>query len=489
MPPLCDNSAALTTHLDDAIPVTAAGGTRMIRLRDWLRGNDAPAGSVPRGFATAAGVVFTVYAAAQPLAPGLANLAVVLLLILYLLALLRGAARMTPVTLAVLLFYAVYLAVNLCNPPVRHYLALRLYGQGAMVAGDPLAAAGLRHLGCLLDWWHLLILPASLLWAFAGWRWWRRAAIALALSSGAALAASYWELATQVNFRWDILGPAMKRWDMLWLIGRETVPRLPENRVMGFFDHPLTYGGFLAAVTFVFAGLALYGRGDGRGKKSRGLFAFMAGAGALMLLLAKNRSYWMGAAPGAIILLRWKSRRMLIGLMAAAAALAVIGYAASPALRGRANGLFSFSQNDERVAFWNSGRDMVFERPLAGWGVCGYRMYGAPFRERHALKPLSNFTHVHSSYLQVAVEGGLLLAAAFLALLGALLWRLWRVANGALPEAAALARGALAALGCFMVAALFEYNFGDKEPSMTLLFLLGAALHLPAAPRLVEKGN
>jgi hypothetical protein len=450
----------------------------MMRLRGWLRGPDAAAGTAPRGFAIAAGILFTLYAAAQPLAPGLSNLAAFLLLVLFLLALLLRKVRMTPVTFAVLLFYLVYLAVNLSNPPVRHYLSLRL--SGAELAGDETAANGRHHLGCLLDWWHILLLPASMLWAFAGWRWWRRAAVALGISSLVALLSSYWELATRVNFRWDLLGPAMKRWDLLWLIGRDTVPRLPENRVMGFFDHPLTYGGFLAATTFVFAGLALYG--DGGGKKSKRLFALHTGAGGLLLLLAKNRSYWMGGLPAAIVLLRWKSRRMLAGLLFAVAVLSAVAYAASPALRGRAKGLFSFKENDERVAFWSAGRDMILQRPLAGWGVCGYRVYGAPFRDKYSTH-LTNFTHLHSSYLQVAVEGGLLLEAAFLALLGMLLWRLWRIADAGPPECAALARGALAALVCFMVAAVFEYNFGDKEPSMTLLFLLGAALHLPSAAR------
>ena len=136
--------------------------------------------------------------------------------------------------------------------------------------------------------------------------------------------------------------------------------------------------------------------------------------------------------------------------------------------------------NNERFVFWCAGAEMVQDAPLTGWGPRGYREHGELYRDRcrHGFE-LSNFTHVHNSYLQVAVEGGLLGEAAFLFLLGLLALRLYRRAQGT-GDGAAFARGLLATLVCYCVAAFFEWNFGDKEPTMPFFFFLAAALNVPA---------
>ncbi len=448
----------------------------MARFLDWLRGGDRLAAPLPPALATAAGVVFVIYAGAQPLSPGLAAGAVAALVLLYLIGWVCGAVRLTPLAALVFAFFGAVLAAIAFSPDILWIVSERWHGAAPSPGGDPRWSAGPGRFRTALDYWHFLLLPAGILWAGAGWKWGRRAFLALGISTFITLASSGVELAFKINFRWDILGPAFKKLGLLWLIGRETVARPPESRVMGFFDHPLTYGGFLAVVSFTAAGLALYSAGSS--VRGRRLFAgLLAGAGGLMLLLAKNRGYWLGALPAAALLLRHKGRRALIALAIAAGLAFTAGYTLSHDFRTRFDGMFITRHSNERFAFWRAGLDMVRDRPLTGWGVRGYRMHGQLYRDRHGAG-LSQLTHVHNSYLQVAVEGGLLLESCFLALIAYLLHRLWRLC-GASDHRAPLARGALAALGCFLVAALFEYNFGDKEPAMILFFILGAALHLP----------
>lgn len=445
----------------------------MPRFFIWLRGGDPLAAPLPPALARAAGLIFVIYAAAQPLSPGLAAGAVAALLLLYIAGWVSGAVRLTPLAALTFAFFAAVLLAIALSPDLLWTLRERL--SGASPDGDPRWSPGPGLFRYSLDYWHFLLLPAGILWAGAGWKWWRRAFLALGISTFITLATGAGELAARVNFRWDILGPAFDRWGLLWLIGRARVAAPPESRVMAFFDHPLTYGGFLAVVSFTAAGIALYAPGPPL--KGRRRFAgLLAGAGALMLLLAKNRGYWLGAAPASVVLLRFKGRRALLALVAAMGAVFIAGYGLSEDFRARFDDLFISQHHNARFAYWRSGIDMVRDRPLTGWGVRGYRAHGQLYRER-AGAGAENFNHVHNSFLQVAVEGGLLLELCFLALLAYLLFRLWRLSRAG-PRAP-LARGALAALACFLVAALFEFNFGDKEPAMTLLFLIGAALHLP----------
>lgn len=437
------------------------------------------------------GIVAVAYAAAQPVIPGLANGLAFLWLMGWGWGLVAKRWRGDRVALAVAgLFAALFIAVA-CNPDIVWIVRERLAGVSSEILdGDPRSGMAGREFWAIWDYWHFLLLMTGGIWLSLGWPWLRRALLAFGISSSIALLSSYVELFTKINFRWDLFGPMMKRADLLWLIGRDTVTRLPEGRVMGFFDHPLTYGGLLGLTALLSAGFFLYGSFTGEDGTSRGLrrglapFTLLTG---LMLVLAKNRSYWFGAGPAAAVLLWWKGRRWLLGLGVAGLAIFALAYSLSSDFRFRFNDIFVMGHNNERFVFWCSGKGMVQDRPLTGWGPRGYREHGQLYRDecRKGFE-LSNFTHVHNSYLQVAVEGGLIGEAAFLFLLALIALRLYRRAKAG-DNSAAFARGMLAALVCYSVAALFEWNFGDKEPSMPLFFFLAAALNVPAEESLPKK--
>ena len=331
------------------------------------------------------------------------------------------------------------------------------------------ADAGLQ-LARILYYWHVLILPAAVAWRVLDGKYFRRMWIGLCVGALANFVIGLVELATQVNLRWDLLAP-WTRAHGVRLFDRLIV-KLPENRAYGWFDHPLTFGGFICVIAFTAAGLALYAPVRSR------LTAATAALGGVLFIAAKNRSYWMGLPAGVALLLWRKGRRAVLAAALAGALLFALAFALAPQVRSRAKQLLDGGSNSERVAFWKSGRDMLLTRPLTGWGVWGYRVYGAPYREPH--KPswgYSNFTHVHCTYLQLLVEGGLPLLGIFLALCGAAGAALRR--RGADPGDAGgpLATGMLAAGAAFLVAALFEFSIGDKEAALPLVMLLGAALH------------
>jgi O-Antigen ligase len=132
----------------------------------------------------------------------------------------------------------------------------------------------------------------------------------------------------------------------------------------------------------------------------------------------------------------------------------------------------------ERLVMTGVGLRLIREHPLAGVGPGGvkhvYPRVVPPEGRRRAT------SHLHNTPLQIAVERGLVGLAAWLWLFVAF-FRGVRVALAPLPADAvgdrALVLGSTAAIVTFLVAGLFEDNFGDTEVLMVAL----AAMAVPFA--------
>jgi hypothetical protein len=74
--------------------------------------------------------------------------------------------------------------------------------------------------------------------------------------------------------------------------------------------------------------------------------------------------------------------------------------------------------------------------------------------------------------LQIGAERGLLCLAAFLWLIGAIYVHLVQMLKTSDEATRWAAVSAISALTGFLVAGLFEYNFGDSEVLLLLLFIL-----------------
>lgn len=118
----------------------------------------------------------------------------------------------------------------------------------------------------------------------------------------------------------------------------------------------------------------------------------------------------------------------------------------------------------ERLYMWRSGIAIVRDHPLTGVGPGQVKAVFPRYALPEAYRKTTS--HVHSTPLQIAAERGLLG-------LGAWLW-LWigffregvrrlRRLGPAEERERTLVAGSLAAVLGFLVAGLFEYNFGDSE--------------------------
>ena len=143
----------------------------------------------------------------------------------------------------------------------------------------------------------------------------------------------------------------------------------------------------------------------------------------------------------------------------------------------------------ERIYMWRSGIRMVKDHPLLGLGVGGVKRLYRDYADPRAGKRSTG--HLHSSPVQIAAERGLLglvawgwIWGAFFLRAGAILRRL----PAGLGTDRMLTAGSLAAVLGFLVAGLFEYNFGDSEV-VTLAYLLMAVPFIVERVRGKDTGN
>jgi len=211
---------------------------------------------------------------------------------------------------------------------------------------------------------------------------------------------------------------------------------------------------------------------------------WMAAAFALLTLLAPallgsyTRSAWIGTLVGFAIVIALTRARWIAALAASVVLLVLLmpgGY------RERALSVFHPHGvwNRERLILWDAGWRMFREHPVTGVGLQDLKPLVARYRSPEAHEPPHG--HMHNVYLQVLVTMGVVGFAAFVYLVTAL----WRTAARRLrrdaregdadPFGMALRIGIVAALAGFLVAGLFEWNFGDEELLDFLFTLIGLA--------------
>jgi O-antigen ligase len=242
------------------------------------------------------------------------------------------------------------------------------------------------------------------------------------------------------------------------------------TRARGASGHYMTYAGQMLLLTSLALAVALLAR---RAPWRRGavLTALM---GAIALGATYTRSAWIGFAAAIGVMLAAARLRWLPAL----AILIVGAYFLAPGeYRVRIRSAFEphHETNQQRLYMWEAGLRMFRDHPLTGVGLQDmkpvYDQYRSPgSRERAG--------HLHSVPIQIAASMGIIGIAAF----AALCVGLFHCAASGLREmlrvpstAAGVRLGIVAALCGFLIAGLFEWNFGDEELLYLLYVMVGMA--------------
>ncbi len=250
-------------------------------------------------------------------------------------------------------------------------------------------------------------------------------------------------------------------------------------RAEGFFGHWTTYAEALQLIASLALGLFVaLPRKSGR----NGVLLILAIAGmSVALLLTVTRASWLAFLISAsVIALIGLSRRALIVIAAAALPLVLGGLFL---LHYKRNVGF-FDQQDASITWrqtiWREGFHLLTDNPrhlLIGVGMDSIK---AHWREwglfDHGRLPMG---HMHSDYLEIALERGLPALIVWLILLGIygrMLWCLRRTVPRENWIERGIVFGALGGLAGFMSSGVVHYNWGDSEVVMIFYLILGLSL-------------
>ncbi|OGW07681.1 MAG: hypothetical protein A2W77_08955 [Nitrospinae bacterium RIFCSPLOWO2_12_39_16] len=300
--------------------------------------------------------------------------------------------------------------------------------------------------------------------------------------------------------------------------GRKVVQWTVEGGIAstGFFDHHMTFGGFLLLIFSI--GFSLSLSRILQIVKNKQFFSLPTVYCLLPTILifaglisSMTRNAWIGSlfamffiivlvlvgqgfSPAKISKpegLPYKKRKIIafsvigsIFLFLTAYTLLPTAYSLQSPSLNRFKSIFNISTNIERLYIWKGTIDMIIEHPL-GVGMDNYSKAINDYRGKYSHK-FSNGSdaHAHNTILTQAAEHGIFGLAAFL-----WIWivffregvKIYLKVRSQKPEARSqnerfvepIIIGGLGAVAGFHVAGMFENNFGDAEVATMMWLIMG----------------
>ena len=250
-------------------------------------------------------------------------------------------------------------------------------------------------------------------------------------------------------------------------------------RATGFYDHWTTYAESLQLIASLTIGLFI---ALPRWRTGKGAVLALTVVGmVIVLLLTVTRASWLALLFSATLMAAvGLSRRALLLVGVCALPLILVGLFV---LHQRRNVGF-YDQSDNSIAWrqtiWREGFNLLISKPrhlLVGVGMdsikAHWRAWGLFDNGR---LPMG---HMHSDYLQIALERGVPTLIAWLVLLGMYARMLWRLRRRVPAEnwiERGIVFGALGGLIGFMLSGVVHYNWGDSEVVMIFYLIMGLSL-------------
>lgn len=261
------------------------------------------------------------------------------------------------------------------------------------------------------------------------------------------------------------------------------------NRIQGFMGHWMTFSGQLMLCSVALGGYLLYrwapepteaaeAPSETASREPSGravpfwVWALLWLVMSFALVLTQTRNSWLGTLAGLFLLL-WVYRKkwMVPGMI-----LVVVLLLASPeALKQR---LYSGFDPDDtttqvRLELLRTGRNIIAAHP---WTGLGPRMVPRLYQNYNETDEFPSwiYQHLHNNFVQIGAEMGLITLTLWMALWIQLLWDfvsfVRRPAFDGFSTYSAIS--SIAVLSAFLTAGLLEYNFGDSEILILLLFFM-----------------
>ncbi|OFV97164.1 MAG: hypothetical protein A3F68_03345 [Acidobacteria bacterium RIFCSPLOWO2_12_FULL_54_10] len=267
-----------------------------------------------------------------------------------------------------------------------------------------------------------------------------------------------------------------------WNLSRQGKP-FYENYVLhqasGFMSHWLTFGAQLMLVFLLISSILFFFR-PLRFQPIWWTCFVLIGLG---ILASFARGIWVGAFFGAAYLLA-RYRLKLLWLLPV---LLIFIYLISPSsMKRRAESLIDLrtdSSNQSRPVMFLTGIEMIRSHPFFGLGPGRVEVEFLHYKPASLPLPHAWYGHLHNNYTQIAAERGLPCLFFFLWFFFEILRATFSWGKASSAELRTFGHAAFAITVGFLVAGLFEFNFGDSEVLMLYLFLVGAIFSWAQADR------
>lgn len=258
------------------------------------------------------------------------------------------------------------------------------------------------------------------------------------------------------------------------------------HRITGLMSHWMTFSGQLMLGSIALAGYLVFARPSGLTgdaavrppynplRRPLGLAALLLLSGAL--LLSMTRSSWVGCLLGVFLVL---ALARPLWAAACAVVLSLVFLALPSDFQTRLYSSFDprDTTNRVRMELLKTGKNIIVENPLTGLGPRMVRRSYVRYRTTQEF-PGWAYQHLHNNAVQIASEMGLITLVGWVLLWIKIIWDLAKLQKRALAESDYtrywLALNGIACIVAFLCAGLFEYNYGDSEILILLLFMLTA---------------
>ncbi len=202
----------------------------------------------------------------------------------------------------------------------------------------------------------------------------------------------------------------------------------------------------------------------------RGILAIIG----ISIALSLTRGVWLGSLVAAMYVVgRWRPA----GLWAVPILLVASYLAAPGVIRQRANSVLHPGRDPAlavRFEMLHVARGMIKRHPWVGVGPGNIEKVYLLYLPRGEAPITGYHEHLHNNFLQIAAERGLPSLIAWVWLLAALGWHMWRIRRRTILGGHPIwfVDGAIAAWLAFLVEGCFEFNFGTSPVLMVFLFVM-----------------
>ncbi len=236
------------------------------------------------------------------------------------------------------------------------------------------------------------------------------------------------------------------------------------HRLKGLTSHWMTYSGLLMLTFMFFAILSFYEKDKFKKKLyiSSNLFILF------IILLTLTRSVWLGIVLSLIAFLIYYNYRYFVFFVIGIVTIFII---LPNNIKSRVFSIFDLKNesNKDRIYMYYTAVKIFKNYPLFGVGTDNvkyvYKKYKHP--EAKNIPP-----HLHNNFLQILAERGVFALIAFILSFIYMFIELVKNIKSREDFTKYYSLSSMFVLISFLIAGLFEYNFGDSEVKFLLLFYI-----------------